>query len=202
MKVLKWSLVGGAVLLLVCQVAVSQLCRSVTVLMDGFHTLFILIGIALTSEAPGGGPPGSSLEFFASPDPSADPPAKPRPPGCGLSYRRCRVPVVGSFVSALVLASLCLSSTIDVIGLFLEPRQVWLPLLLVLTSSYSVLLKTLFLWLHWDQLGDASLMLRGEGTDGSGAPRVLLEPEDEDVMRCAKHTHAHTHTFKPVWIRP
>lgn len=182
---LKRSLLGAAVLLLVCQVTVSQLCKSVTVLMDGFHTLFILISVALTAGSASRTPLGSSLDFFASPfqvsNRSAEPPIRPHlstqasPPGgtlgrvsppargCGLSYRRCRVPVVGSFISALVLGSLCLSSTIDIIGLLLEPQQVWLPLLLVLTSCSSVLLKLLLLWLYWDQFSDALLRLSREG---------------------------------------
>lgn len=182
MKVLKRSVLGVTVLLLVCQVTASQLCKSVTVLMDGFHTLFILVSIALTAESTSRVPLGSSLEVFASPlhacNLSAGPPIKPHlgaqasgtlrqvcPPalGCGLSYRQCRIPIVGSFISALVLASLCLSSTIDIIGLFLEPRQVWLPLLLVLISSSSVLLKMLFLWLYWDHFADTLLRLNRKG---------------------------------------
>lgn len=186
MKVLKWSLLGVTLLLLVCQVTVSQLCKSMTVLMDAFHTLFILISVALVADAAVGAPPDPSPEPFASPLHASNlcaesPVAKPRlgartlPPGgnlrqicppalgCGLSYKQCRIPIVGSFVSALVLASLCLSSTIDTIGLFLEPRQVWLPLLLVVISSYSVLLKMLFLWLYWDQFSDVSLQLSRGG---------------------------------------
>lgn len=182
MKVLKRSLLGVTILLLLCQVTVSQLCKSVTVLMDGFHTLFILVCIVLTAESTSRSPLGSSLDFFASPlhasNLSAESPIKPHlsaqasprqisPPalGCGLSYRQCRIPIVGSFISALVLASLCLSSTIDIIGLFLEPKQeqVWLPLLLVVISSSSVLLKMLFLWLYWDQFSDTLLRLNREG---------------------------------------
>lgn len=185
MKVLKRSVLGVTVLLLVCQVTASQLCKSVTVLMDGFHTLFILVSIALTAESTSRAPLDSSLEVFASPlhacNLSAEPPVKPHlgsqaspprgtlrqvsPPdlGCGLSYRQCRIPIVGSFISALVLASLCLSSTIDIIGLFLEPKQVWLPLLLVVISSSSVLLKTLFLWLYWDHFSDTLLQLNRKG---------------------------------------
>lgn len=179
MKALKRSLLGATVLLLVCQVTVSQLCKSVTVLIDGFHTLLILISMALTAESTSRTPLGSSLEFLASPfhasNLSAEPPIKPHlstlasPPGgtlrqiFGVSYRRCRIPIVGSFISALVVASLCLSSTIDIIGLFLEPKPVWLPLLLVLTSSSSVLLKVLFLWLYWDQFSNTLLQLSREG---------------------------------------
>lgn len=186
MKVLKWSLTGAAMLLLVCQVAISQLCKSNTVLMDGFHTLFLLISIALTADTRSRTPPDSSLEFFASPihnsNLSAESPVEPHlglrpfptgknlrqisPPalGCGLNYKQCRIPIVRSFISALVLASLSLSSTIDIIGLFLEPKLVLLPLLLVVISSCSVLLKLLFLWLYWDRFSDASLHLSRGGT--------------------------------------
>lgn len=182
MKVLKRSLLGVTVLLLVSQVTVSQLCKSVTVLMDGFHTLFILISIALTAESTSRSRLGSSLEIFGSPlhasnlsaesphqTPAPSPPRgtlrqiSPRALGCGLSYSQCRISLVGSFISALLLASLCLSSTIEIIGLFLEPEQVWLPLLLVVISSSSFLLKTLLLWLYWDQLSDT--LLNREGKD-------------------------------------
>lgn len=150
--------------------------------MDGFHTLFILINVALTAEGTSRTPLGSSLEVFASPlhasNLSAESPIQRHlsaqtsgalgqvaPPalGCGLCYRQCRIPIVGSFISALVLASLCLSSTIDIIGLFLEPKPVWLPLLLVLTSSSSVLLKMLLLWLYWDHFSDTLLQLNRGG---------------------------------------
>lgn len=186
MKVLKWSLTGATMLLLVCQVAISQLCKSNTVLMDGFHTLFLLISIALTADTRSRTPPDSSLDFFASPihnsNLSAESPGEPRPGtrpfppgknlrqisppalGCGLNYKQCRIPIVRSFISALVLASLSLSSTIDIIGLFLEPKLVWLPLLLVVISSCSVLLKLLFLWLYWDRFSEASLHLSRGGT--------------------------------------
>lgn len=185
MKALKRSSLGVSVLLLVCQVAVSQLCKSVTVLMDGFHTLFLLISIAVAAESPSRSPLGSSLELSASPlhasNLSAEAPSKaqlstqasppggslgqisPPAPGCGLSYRQSRIPIVGSFISALVLASLCLSSTIDIVGLFLEPKQVWLPLLLVVVSSSSVLLKMLFLWLYWDHFSNPLLPLNRDG---------------------------------------
>ncbi|XP_029700336.1 zinc/cadmium resistance protein [Takifugu rubripes] len=199
MKVLKWSLTGATMLLLVCQVAISQLCKSNTVLMDGFHTLFLLISIALTADTRSRTPPDSSLEFFASPihnsNLSAESPVEPQlgtrpfPPGknlrqisppalgCGLNYKQCRIPIVRSFISALVLASLSLSSTIDIIGLFLEPKLVWLPLLLVVISSCSVLLKMLFLWFYWDRFSDASLHLsRGERAKGRAEPgRVLCD---------------------------
>lgn len=200
MKVLKWALAGAAVLLLVCQVAISQLCKSNTVLMDGFHTLFLLISIALTADARTTTPPDSSLEFFASPIHTSNlspesrlgtgpfPPGKnlrqisPPALGCGLNYKQCRIPIVRSFISALVLASLSLSSTIDIIGLFLEPKLVWLPLLLVIISSCSVLLKLLFLWLYWDRFSDASLHLSRGGTVPEWTtpsyinPYVLLHP--------------------------
>lgn len=185
MKVLKWLSLGATILLLVCQVALSQLCNSNTILMDGFHTLFILISIALSADTRSRTPP-DSLVFFVSPlhasNVSAESLIEPHlgtrpfpygenlrqvaPPalGCGLTYQQCRIPIVGSFLSALVLASLCLSSTIDIIGLLLEPKRVYLPLLLVVTSFYSLLLKMLFLWLYWDQLSDASLQLNRDGT--------------------------------------
>ncbi|XP_047450254.1 zinc/cadmium resistance protein isoform X2 [Mugil cephalus] len=47
MRVLHWCMLGVTLLLLMCEVAVSQLCMSLITLVDGFHTLFIAMRMAL-----------------------------------------------------------------------------------------------------------------------------------------------------------
>lgn len=178
MGVPQWFLLAVTIVLLVCEVAISQLCSSLIILVDSFHTLFILIHMALTPQTDSVAPP------LSSPDPPTSPPQPPpssaaslgnrpaessanhlpgkasEPPipgeasppdrGCGLSYTSCRIQVVGCFLSALVLASLCLSGVIEIINLLLGPKPVQGHLLLVVVSSSSLLHKMLVLWLNWD----------------------------------------------------
>ncbi|XP_051252862.1 zinc transporter 1 [Dicentrarchus labrax] len=64
MRVLHWCMLGVTILLLVCEVTISQLCHSQIILVDSFHTLFILMRMALTPPPTAGvtEPPLSSLE--------------------------------------------------------------------------------------------------------------------------------------------
>lgn len=178
MGVPQWFVLAVTILLLVCEVTISQLCSSLIILVDSFHTLSILIHMALTPQTDSVAPP------LSSPDPPASPPlptpssavslgnrpagssadhlpgtaskppvpaeASPSDLGCGLSYTSCRIQVVGAFLSALILASLCLSGIIEIISLFLRPKPVQRHLLLVVVSSSSLLHKMLVLWLNWD----------------------------------------------------
>lgn len=61
---------------------------------------------------------------------------------------------MGAFISALLLASLCLSYVMEIIGFSLEPHPVQRPQLLVVVSGVSVLHKMLVLWLNWGRLQD------------------------------------------------
>lgn len=164
MRVQQWCKLGVTILLLVCEVTVSQLCQSIIILMDGFHTLFVLIHMTLSPRYIN--PPLSSLDLPASPPHASSAAIKPLPDtqatwdgptptpsslSCGLSYTSCRLQSLGGFLSALVLASLCFSALMEVIGLFVAPKTVQYPLVLVAVSTGSLLYKMLVLWLNWDQ---------------------------------------------------
>ncbi|XP_069004243.1 uncharacterized protein [Embiotoca jacksoni] len=75
MKVRHWCMLGLTILLLMCEVAVSQLCKSLITLVDGFHTLFIVMHMAL--------PPPQTVSMIKPPvsssDSSASPPRAPCP---------------------------------------------------------------------------------------------------------------------------
>ncbi|XP_070762127.1 proton-coupled zinc antiporter SLC30A1 [Enoplosus armatus] len=210
MRVLHWCMLGVTILLLVCEVAISQLCKSLITLVDGFHTLFILMRMALpppqtanltkpplsSSDSPASPPHASSssvalpstlpAESSITPLPGTqtttdgstvpDQPPTPQPhhdaaslvnshhlfspevsPAalhCGLSYTTSRIQAVGTFISALILASLCLSYLIEIISFSLEPHPVQRPLLLAAVGAVSLLHKMLVLGLNWDQLQD------------------------------------------------
>ncbi|XP_074535992.1 proton-coupled zinc antiporter SLC30A1 isoform X1 [Halichoeres trimaculatus] len=60
-----WCMLGTAFLLLVCQVIVHQLCETLIALVDGFHTVFIMVRMAsMDSSAP---PAHSSPTLHAEP---------------------------------------------------------------------------------------------------------------------------------------
>lgn len=199
MGVQQWCIVGVAALLLVCEVAVSQLCHSLILLVDGFHTFYILMNslhLALTRRrghaAAPRPPPDSTARPPPQDPPSFEPPAisqaelvpesapgdpgpaetPPPPVGCGLSYSGCRTEVVGSFLAALFLASLCVSGVLEIIAFFLGPKPVQHHLLLVAVSGSSVLLKMLVLWWRWEW--DHTL----KGTSNT----VLLETKQINVL--------------------
>ncbi|XP_065816840.1 proton-coupled zinc antiporter SLC30A1 [Labrus bergylta] len=196
MRVLNWCMLGAAVLLLVCQVIIHQLCESLIVLVDGFHTLFMLVRMAFPPSkpvsvrkpplSPAYSPPSSAAppsllsvdsaikvlppDTHTSTDESQiqEQPPIPQPPleaaaqvnspevspalNCGLSYSSSRTQVVGAFISALVLTSLCLSCVTEIISFSLDPHPVQHPPLPVLVGAISLLYKMLLLWLKWDQM--------------------------------------------------
>lgn len=90
MRVLHWCMLGVTILLLVCEVTISQLCSSLITLVDGFHTLFILVRMALTPPQTAGmiNPPLSWLDSAASPpQDSSSSPALPATPPAELSIK-------------------------------------------------------------------------------------------------------------------
>ncbi|XP_068601844.1 proton-coupled zinc antiporter SLC30A1 [Brachionichthys hirsutus] len=181
MKALYWCMLVGSILLLVCEVTVSQLCKSFITLIDGFHSLFILMRMALTPHtSSASNPPLSSSDSLATPSssPAAPPvdlpaessarprrhtqaaaagsalsPDRPPPPPVNgsLSYTDYRIQVVGDFFSSLLLLSLCVSYVLEIISCSLEIRPILHPLTLAGVSVVSLLHKMLVLWLKWDR---------------------------------------------------
>lgn len=182
MRVLHWSMLGVTILLLMCEIAISQLCKSLITLVDGFHTLFILMHLALplpqtastiktslSTLEPSTSPHASSIEppagtqtVTAQPNhetPSVVNPHQPFSPkispvalNCGLSYHNSRVQVVRVFISTLLLVSLCISYFMEIIHFFLKPHPVHQPQLLVVVGVVSTLYKMLVFRLSCDRL--------------------------------------------------
>lgn len=182
MRVLHWSMLGVTILLLMCEIAISQLCKSLITLVDGFHTLFILMHLALplpqtastiktslSALEPSTSPHASSIEppagsqtVTAQPNhetPSVVNPHQPFSPkispaalNCGLSYHNSRVQVVRVFISTLLLVSLCISYSMEIIHFFLKPHPVHQPQLLVVVGVVSTLYKMLVFGLSCDLL--------------------------------------------------
>ncbi|XP_075956973.1 calcium/manganese antiporter SLC30A10 isoform X2 [Anarhichas minor] len=186
MRVLHWCMLGVTILLLVCEVTISHLCNSLITLVDGFHTLFIFLRMALpppqttsikknplsSSDSSASPPHASSSSSAVLPSilpagSSIESPPGTRadgPPDCGVSFTSSRIQPVGAFFSALLLTSLCLSYFMEIVSFSLEPHPVQRPLLLVVVGAVSLLHKLLVVWLKWDQL-------QNERADASRQPR-------------------------------
>ncbi|XP_070684675.1 LOW QUALITY PROTEIN: proton-coupled zinc antiporter SLC30A1 [Pempheris klunzingeri] len=239
MRVLHWCMLGVTILLLVCEVTICQLCKSLIILVDGFHTLFILMRKALPSPPPASimKPPRSPSDSPASPphvsSSSAAPPStlpaessiervpgtqtggwtipdqpndeaasrvnshqlfSPPALGCSLSTNS-RIQVVADFISALLLASLCVSYIMEIVSFSLEPYPVQRPLLLVVVSAVSLLHKMLVLKLNWDQLQDERAsrdhrVLAEEEAKGRAGPGRVLGDVSQSAVDDTFHNGA------------
>uniref|UniRef100_A0A087XUG8 Cation efflux protein cytoplasmic domain-containing protein n=1 Tax=Poecilia formosa TaxID=48698 RepID=A0A087XUG8_POEFO len=134
MRLRQWCIMGLTVLLLLCEIAVSQLCKSLITMVDGFHTLFILFHMVL-----------HQTEGFVKPCTA---------PSCGLSFPDSRKRAVGVFISHLLLVSLCVAYFLEIMGFMVKPHPVHHPLLPVVVGAGSLLHKMLLFVLDWDELLD------------------------------------------------
>ncbi|XP_061683618.1 proton-coupled zinc antiporter SLC30A1 [Syngnathoides biaculeatus] len=136
---------GIAASVLVLELITGQLCRSFVLLVDGFHTFFVLSHMTLPRPSSSPSPSGSS-------DPA-------KPTWCGASHPDCRRRPLGVFVSALLLFSLCVSCLLEMIASSVEMHAVVRPWLLVAVGGVSLLCKV-------TALG----MTRGSKAAGAGVP--------------------------------
>ncbi|XP_029302514.1 LOW QUALITY PROTEIN: zinc transporter 1 [Cottoperca gobio] len=198
MRVLHWCMLGVTILLLVCEVTISQLCKSLITLVDGFHTIFVLLRMALPPPptASMSKPPLSSVDSSTSPPHAssssaalpttlpAESSTKPLPGSqaggfldCGVSFTGSRIRPVGTFISALFLTFMCLSYFLEIISFCLDPHPVQRPLLLVVVGGVSLLHKMLVVWMNLDQLQDENAGVRETDSHLEVNHRVLAAEE-------------------------
>ncbi|KAG9342132.1 hypothetical protein JZ751_017132 [Albula glossodonta] len=162
-------LLGLTLLLLVCELITSRLCNSLINMVDSFHTLFILLRLSLPpltphrpAPGPSIGPSPSGSSVIPSPAPSAPPapqpspcpsvpPSSPIPPSSpthtaasSLSrpYGWARVRPLGALISALLLAFLCISVSMEIFSHALWPHPTERPLLATLVGVVGLLFNT------------------------------------------------------------
>ncbi|XP_030007109.1 zinc/cadmium resistance protein [Sphaeramia orbicularis] len=206
MSVLHWCMMGVTLLLLLCEVVISQVCESLITLLDGFHTLYLLMQMssfslqsssvklsslgfpASSPPAPSSSAPPHSSESLlkppqSPPQPSRAPPAPPL--DCGLNYANSRIRPLGALISALVLACLNISCLIEIINFMLEPRPGQEPLLVVVAGAVSLLFKMLVLGLSCIRLqGDRVHTEEMKDTEShiEVNHRVLAEGESKGLV--------------------
>ncbi|XP_053278063.1 uncharacterized protein LOC128439697 [Pleuronectes platessa] len=174
MRTLYWCMLGVAILLLVTEVVISQLCKSIITLVDAFHTFFILMHMVLHPQAaPSSEDSLASPQFSSSETPSPTLPAEPSTESlhgtcgssnasaqpnheaaldCSVSFADSRLQPVGDFLSSLLLALLNVSYSLKILGLSFDPQPVQNLLLVVVIAALSLLYKILVLSVNWVKL--------------------------------------------------
>lgn len=239
-------------LLLLCEIVVSRLCDSLITTVDVFHTLFILMHMALplgqptlgrgppkpppasplstsitstTTQSPVKSPPyaltiscvspipsssascpspplstpvltttsqfpskpltpttthcfspdhSESNQLTSYPHPTLSVPANPFPRRlppqaslCGLSYSEARVQPLGALISALLLAALCVTVSLDILSHTLQPHPIQRPLLATVMGAVSLLYNLLLLGLSWGNWLGTKTRAAWEGEESS-----------------------------------
>lgn len=134
-----WTIVGVTTALLLAEVVIAQLCKSPITLLDGFHTLHMLLTALLVTQRPFSLDPREPLSHCPPPVTQIR----------GVNCMAMRAQPVGMFISRLVLLSLNIVYLTEICSFMLEPASTQRPLLLVATGAVSLVLKTALLGLQW-----------------------------------------------------
>ncbi|XP_045067337.1 probable zinc transporter protein DDB_G0282067 [Coregonus clupeaformis] len=266
-------------LLLLCEIVVSRLCNSLITMVDVFHTLFILMHMALPLPQPtlGRGPPkptpasplstpitstptqspvksppyapattcvspipsnstpcpspslstpvSTTTSQFTSkpltprlqyvdptsthcfspdhsdsnhdtsyPHPTLSVPTNPFPRRltplaslCGLSYSEARVQPLGALISALLLAALCVSVSLEILSHTLQPHPIQHPILATVMGAVSLLYNLLVLGLSWGNLLETKTRAAWEGGESSvlgvnGKVKAKVQTKDSTAV--------------------
>ncbi|XP_042630696.1 zinc/cadmium resistance protein [Cyprinus carpio] len=131
---------------LVFEIVVGQICRSLLIAVDSFHTLYVFINLALSALKHHPASP-------CSPEPSTTA-GSSRPDVCasgGLSspcaedYRRMRLKPFGVLISALLMASQCVSISLEILTHAVQPEPIQHPLLSIVVGGASLIFNMLVL---------------------------------------------------------
>ncbi|XP_016097702.1 zinc/cadmium resistance protein [Sinocyclocheilus grahami] len=131
---------------LVFEIVVGQICRSLLIAVDSFHTLYIFINLALSALKHHPNSP-------CSPDPSTTAaPSRPNvsasggpSPPCAEDYRRMRLKPFGNLISALLMASQCVSISLEILTHVVQPEPILHPLLSIVVGGASLIFNMLVL---------------------------------------------------------
>lgn len=131
---------------LVFEIVVGQICRSLLIAVDSFHTLYVFINLALSAIK-------HHCNSPCSPDTSTI--AGPSHPNLsstgGLSppyaedYRRMRLKPFGILISALLMASQCVSISLEILTHLVQPEPFQHPLLSIVVGGTSLIFNILVL---------------------------------------------------------
>lgn len=179
--------VGVPSVLLLSEVVIAQLCMSPITLLDGFHTLHVLLSARSLTNC-----------LFAV-DPE-EPPTRPSH-GRYVDFKAYRAHSVGTFISNLVLLSLSVIYLTEICSFMLEPATAQRPLLLVATGAVSLTLKTFLLGLNWCEVRRGPVELTTEShievnhsavssEEMAQAEQGAVSNNNEPNGTCAQHSNS------------
>ncbi|XP_077087056.1 uncharacterized protein LOC143738866 [Siphateles boraxobius] len=140
--------------LLVCEIVIGRICRSLLIAVDSFHTLHVFLHLCL-----------SALKHHPSP---------PSLPYDEHLYRRKRLEPFGVLISALLMASQCVSISLEILTHLVQPETIQHTLLSVVVGAASLILNTLVL--AWRR--------RNGGMDGAHDGIITDHLQDDTLMFC------------------
>uniref|UniRef100_A0A9J8C9B5 Uncharacterized protein n=1 Tax=Cyprinus carpio carpio TaxID=630221 RepID=A0A9J8C9B5_CYPCA len=138
---------------LVFEIVVGRICRSLLIAVDSFHTLYIFINLTL-----------SAIKHHSR---------GPSPP-YAADYRRMRLKPFGVLISALLMASQCVSISLEILTHLVQPEPIQHPLLSIVVGGTSLIFNVLVL--AWRRGSSRGI---GEATDG------ITEETSIKISQCA-----------------
>uniref|UniRef100_A0A8C1D0I1 Uncharacterized protein n=1 Tax=Cyprinus carpio carpio TaxID=630221 RepID=A0A8C1D0I1_CYPCA len=131
---------------LVFEIVVGQICRSLLIAVDSFHTLYVFINLALSAlkhhPASPCSPEPSTTAGSSRPDVCA---SGGLSPPCAEDYRRMRLKPFGVLISALLMASQCVSISLEILTHAVQPEPIQHPLLSIVVGGASLIFNMLVL---------------------------------------------------------
>ncbi|KTF86973.1 hypothetical protein cypCar_00030202 [Cyprinus carpio] len=168
---------------LVFEIVVGRICRSLLIAVDSFHTLYIFINLTLSaikhhSSSPCS-PDPSTTAGPSRPDVSSGGPSPPY----AADYRRMRLKPFGVLISALLMASQCVSISLEILTHLVQPEPIQHPLLSIVVGGTSLIFNVLVL--AWRRGSSRGI---GEATDGISKSLMRNNPDstsERKVSQCA-----------------
>ncbi|XP_053478361.1 zinc transporter 10 isoform X1 [Ictalurus furcatus] len=193
--------------LLLCEVIAGRLCNSLINMVDSFHTLYVLIGLIISTRGAEENPSVSAEPRTTEPQNASCPDSgaeenRTSPLSGGCRYSRFRVQPVGGLISALLLCSLCVSFSFDILSHTLQPHPIQRPLLATAVGAVSLMFNLLLLVWRRLRRPDAGVKELGKG-DTETPLTPAGSPHDGVLMFCnpgvssVLHPDSQDHTIHP-----
>lgn len=166
--------------LLLFEVIAGRVCNSLINMVDSFHTLYVLIGMTFSTRGAQENPSVSTEPRTTEPQDVSCPDSGAgenltSPLSDGSQYARFRVQPVRGLISALLLCSLCVSISFDILSHTLHPHHIQRPLLAMAVGAVSLLFNLLLLvWRRPRQTYAGVKELRKGGIEAPLTPTGLF----------------------------
>ncbi|TRY83093.1 hypothetical protein DNTS_003563 [Danionella cerebrum] len=138
-------------LFLLCEIIIGQICRSILIAVDSFHTLYLFINMALYAL--------KHHRLHRPNLPSSPDSLRLSQASVQQDFRRVRLEPFGVLISTLFMASQCVSISLEILTHLVQPEAVQHPPLVIMIGGLSLIVNLLVLiWRSQEMDGDDSGM--------------------------------------------